>query len=112
VIASVICANNYWPEQASKVHDLFSGTSGCFRTSLDMTFYFFELIDGETLSEAGGYDCEDVDEAKDIARALAIRLASSQQRLVGKAVAVVARSEDEQEVYRVGVDAVNKLLAN
>jgi len=56
-----------------------------------MAFCLFELVDGNATSEAGGFDCEDLTEAKDIAPGLAIKLASDQQHLIGKGVTVVAR---------------------
>jgi hypothetical protein len=77
-----------------------------------MAYYYFDLVDVETIADAGGFECKTVDEAKEIARGLAIRLVSRQEQLIGKGVTVVVRSEVDEEVYRVALDAVNKLLAN
>jgi hypothetical protein len=77
-----------------------------------MAFYYFELIGGRTFVDAGGYECKTLQDAKDIARGLAIRLASSQHELIGRGIAVAVRSQNEEEVYRVALDAVNRLIAH
>jgi hypothetical protein len=81
-------------------------------TCLNMSFYYFELVNGQMNADVGGYDCADINEAKDIAKGLAIKLASKQPQMIGKGVAVSVRAHDDHEVYRVELDAANRLLAH
>jgi hypothetical protein len=75
-----------------------------------MRVFHFDLVDGTTIADAGGYPCADLAEAKEIADGLAYRLARSERQLIGKGLAVTVKSEDDEEVYRAELDVVNRLL--
>ncbi|RTL50771.1 MAG: hypothetical protein EKK40_11700 [Bradyrhizobiaceae bacterium] len=69
-----------------------------------MPKYRFNLEDHIVIADRGAHECEDVMHAREVADEIAERLVQTQPHLVSADQGIVVRDENNNEVYRAGLD--------